>query len=46
MFDLKNDPYEIKNLYTNPEYSNIVTLLKAEMKRLQQALLDEPVYET
>jgi arylsulfatase A-like enzyme len=46
LFDLKNDPYEIKNLFTNPEYSNIVTLLKAEMKRLQQELLDEPVYET
>jgi arylsulfatase A-like enzyme len=36
LFDLEKDPNEVNNIYTNPEYSNIVVDLKKELKRLQQ----------
>jgi arylsulfatase A-like enzyme len=45
LFDLKNDPYELSNVYADPSYSELVTSLKAEMHRLQQQVLDEPVKE-
>ena len=35
LYDLKNDPYELNNVYDNPDYTNIVKKLKTELKRLQ-----------
>ncbi len=36
LFDLEKDPNEIKNLYDDPAYTNIVKDLKKELKSLQQ----------
>jgi arylsulfatase A-like enzyme len=35
MFDLKSDPNELKNVYCDPHYSEIVTELKRELQRLR-----------
>lgn len=35
LYDLKKDPREMKNVYSDPEYAQVVTDLKAELKRLQ-----------
>ncbi|ARN57251.1 sulfatase [Sedimentisphaera salicampi] len=35
LYDLKNDPNELNNLYGKPEYQSLVKRLKAELKRLQ-----------
>jgi len=40
LYDLKNDPAEMQNQYANPEYAEVVTELKAELKR-QRAELNE-----
>jgi arylsulfatase A-like enzyme len=45
LFDLQDDPYELKNVYSDPRYLELVTNLKAEMHRLQLQFLDEPVSE-
>jgi arylsulfatase A-like enzyme len=42
LFDLKNDPREMKNLYADPKYSSIVRNLKAELERLQRDTGDTP----
>ncbi len=34
LFDLKEDPQEINNIYGNPSYANVVTHLNATMARL------------
>jgi arylsulfatase A-like enzyme len=39
-FDLKNDPHELKNSYTDPANEKIVARLKSEMTRLRQELND------
>ena len=36
LYDLKNDPYEMKSEYDNPEYGDIVAELKAELGRLRE----------
>jgi arylsulfatase A-like enzyme len=35
LYDLRNDPREMKNLYRDPKYSKVVRDLKAQLKRLQ-----------
>lgn len=35
LYDLKKDPNEINNIYENPAYTDVVTALKTEIKRLQ-----------
>ena len=35
LYDLIKDPNEIKNVYANPAYTDVVTDLKTEIKRLQ-----------
>ncbi|TNJ42188.1 sulfatase [Tamlana fucoidanivorans] len=32
LYDLQNDPYEVINVYNNPEYKDLVISLKEEMK--------------
>ena len=41
LYDLKNDPYELQNVYQDPRYSNVVTTLKNELLRLKKELGDE-----
>lgn len=45
LFDLERDPYEMNNVYSNPEYADIVNRLKVDLRSLQLAVLDEPVEE-
>lgn len=40
LFDLKNDPYEMRNVYHQPEYSEIISELKAELKRKKDEVQD------
>jgi arylsulfatase A-like enzyme len=40
LFDLKNDPREVKNLYADPSYADLVKRLKAELYRLKKELND------
>jgi len=35
LYDLKTDPHEMKNLYSNPEYAGQIAKLKKELKRLK-----------
>ena len=35
LYDLKNDPHELKNVYGDPQYADVVKELKAELKRLR-----------
>lgn len=39
-YDLMKDPYEDKNQYNNPEYSEIISNLKKEMIELRQTVND------
>jgi Arylsulfatase A and related enzymes len=45
LFDLEKDPYELNNVYADPAYADAVQELKAELRRLQLEVLDEPVHE-
>jgi arylsulfatase A-like enzyme len=45
LFDLEKDPYEMKNVYDDPEYADVVRELKAELRRLQEKVGDEPYEE-
>lgn len=45
LFDLEKDPYELRNVYEDPEYVELIVALKAELRALQLAVLDEPVEE-
>lgn len=36
LYDLKNDPHELNNLYDDPKYADKVAELKAELKRLRE----------
>jgi arylsulfatase A-like enzyme len=38
LYDMKNDPHEVNNLYQDPQYTNIIAELKTELKRLRQEL--------
>jgi len=42
LFDLEKDPCEMCSVYDNPTYADTVTALKAELRRLQQEVGDEP----
>lgn len=35
LYDLYKDPHEINNIYDDPSYSNVVSELKVELKKLQ-----------
>ncbi len=43
LFNMKNDPREMKNLYHDPAYAGTVKKLKAELERLQKEAGDQPV---
>ncbi|RIX52400.1 DUF4976 domain-containing protein [Paenibacillus nanensis] len=45
LFDLELDPYELNNVYGYDAYGDITKSLKQELRRLQLAVLDEPVEE-
>jgi len=40
LYDLKKDPREMKSVYNDPAYANIVTELKVELKRLRKKYKD------
>ncbi|MFI3240692.1 MAG: DUF4976 domain-containing protein, partial [Bacteroidales bacterium] len=40
-YDLEKDPNELTNQYDNPEYADIITSLKREIKKLQKQYNDE-----
>jgi arylsulfatase A-like enzyme len=42
MYDLVQDPMEMNNLYDSPRHRHVVEELKAELKRLQAELGDDP----
>ena len=42
LFDLQADPHELKSLYADPACANVVKDLKAELRRLQAQVRDEP----
>jgi len=42
LFDLVKDPKEMNNVYNDPAYQDVVRELKAELKRLQDELGDDP----
>ncbi|NQU42420.1 sulfatase [bacterium] len=41
LFDLEQDPHEMKNVYDDPAYADVVKGLKAELHRLQKEVGDE-----
>jgi len=41
LFDLKKDPHEMKNVYSDPAHADIVKNLKAELYRLKKELKDD-----
>ncbi|NIK78329.1 arylsulfatase A-like enzyme [Paenibacillus castaneae] len=41
LFDLKKDPYEMINVYNDPDYERVVAVLDKELHRLQEELGDE-----
>lgn len=45
LFDLENDPCEMKNVYSYPDYANAVTALKKELHRVQAEVGDERYYK-
>ncbi|MDF2814373.1 MAG: sulfatase, partial [Paenibacillus sp.] len=45
LFDMEKDPYELKNVYKDPDYAEVIRALKQEMRSLQLAVLDQPVEE-
>jgi arylsulfatase A-like enzyme len=42
LYDLEKDPLELENVYADPQYAQVVPGLKAELRRLQQKVGDEP----
>jgi arylsulfatase A-like enzyme len=42
LYDLKKDPTEMNNVYDDPDYKNVVKILKEELRRLQNELGDDP----
>lgn len=45
LFDMEKDPREMKNVYSHPDYQEIVKELKDEMHRLQSEVGDERYYK-
>ena len=44
LYDLKNDPEELKNIYTDPAQKDLIEKLKSEMLRLKKELKDDDQY--
>jgi arylsulfatase A-like enzyme len=42
LYDLEADPFEVRNVYDDPAYADVVAELKEELARLQAAVGDEP----
>lgn len=42
LYDLRNDPHEMHNIYNDPANAEIIRTLKAELARLQKKYKDEP----
>ena len=42
LYDLKNDPHELNNIYDDPANAELVKELKAELARLQKQYGDSP----
>ncbi len=45
LYDLKTDANEMNNIYTDPSYSDIISMLKAELQKLQKKYGDTEVLE-
>ncbi len=45
LFDLERDPQEMRNVYDDPEYADVVVDLKEELHRLQEKVGDSPCKE-
>ena len=45
LFDLERDPYELRNVYYEPGYANVVKELKDELHRLQAGVKDAACHE-
>jgi hypothetical protein len=45
LFDLEQDPCELNSVYSDPAYADVVKELKAELRRLQEEVGDEPYSE-
>jgi arylsulfatase A-like enzyme len=45
LFDLDRDPCELVNVYSNPDYAEVVATLKAELRAWQTRIGDTPVAE-
>ncbi len=41
LYDLKNDPQEMKSVYDDPAYADVVEQLKAELRRLRKLYRDD-----
>ncbi|WP_395095303.1 sulfatase/phosphatase domain-containing protein, partial [Armatimonas sp.] len=44
LFDLVEDPNELRNAYDNPAYARVQAQLHEELDRLQQRYGDEPLH--
>ena len=42
LFDMRKDPREMHNVYSDPAYKNVVDRMKTELQRLQQEAGDTP----
>jgi arylsulfatase A-like enzyme len=42
LYDMRNDPREMKNLYADPKYAPVVRDLKAQLEKLQREAGDSP----
>ena len=40
LYDLKNDPHELKNVYNDPRYSSVIQKLKQELANLKNEFGD------
>jgi arylsulfatase A-like enzyme len=45
LYDLKNDPFEVRNVYADPANGGLVTKLKTELYRLKKDLKDEDQFQ-
>jgi arylsulfatase A-like enzyme len=45
LYDLEKDPLELNNVYSDPAYAGVIPDLKAELRRLQEQVGDEPMPE-
>jgi arylsulfatase A-like enzyme len=43
LFDIRNDPREMHNLYHDPKYTRVVSQMKALLDKLQRECGDKPV---